>query len=635
MAAYAYKRKLTVIFSADVAGYSGLMGEDEAATVQTLEAYKKVMFSMIEQHRGRVVDSPGDNLLADFASVVDAVQSSVAIQNELRSKNAEFPENRRMVFRIGINLGDVITEGGRIYGDGVNIAARLESLADPGGICISRTAYDQIESKLPLGYEFLGEQEVKNIARPVGVYRVVMDCKDPGVEKRQDQKSKSIRRRPILVGACLLLVFAVAGAGWYFGQHHPTPSLKAASIDRMAFPLLDKPSIAVLPFNNMSNDPNQNFFSDGLTDQIITTLSKSPDLFVIARNSTFTYKGRPVKVQQVAEELGVRYVLEGSVQKTANRVRINAQLIDAINGAHLWAERYDSDLKDLFDLQDEVIKKIISSLHIKLTYGEDARMLARYTDSLDAYLKVLEGRADTWRLNKDAMIFARQRFEEAIALDPNYVTAIVELACTHLFDAGYGWSDSRETSLEKANQLLQKALVINNSYAFIYTGMGSIYMQRGQLKEAIALRKKAVALEPNSSIAHGTLGIAYLFKRDTIDEAIAELRNANRLDPLASNYYSYFLGSAFRMKGEYEKAVEVFQKIINNDPNYWLSHLGLSICYGLLGQWEEARIAVAEVRRIDPNFSITNISTKKTLIPFMDKQDEDRSLETLRLAGLN
>ena len=529
----------------------------------------------------------------------------------------------------------LITAGGRIYGDGVNIAARLEALADPGGICISRSAFDQIESKLPLEYEFLGEQEVKNIAKPVGVYRVMMGSTAPVHAKWLNQKLKFVSRRPFLVLMALLLVFAAAGGVFYFSQHYSTSSLEAASVERMAYPLSDKPSIAVLTFYNMTDDPSQDFFSYFLTDQIITTLSKSPDLFVIARNSTFTYKGRPIRVQQVAEELGVRYVLEGSVQKTANRVRINAQLIDAINGAHLWAERYDSDLKDLFDLQDEVIKKIISSLHIKLTYGEDARMLARYTDSLDAYLKVLEGRADTWRLNKDAMIFARQRFDEAIALDPNYVTAIVELACTHLFDAGYGWSESRETSLEKANQLLQKALAINNSYAFIYTGMGSIYMQRGQLKEAIALRKKAVALEPNSSIAHGTLGIAYLFKRDTIDEAIAELRNANRLDPLASNYYSYFLGSALRMKGEYEKAVEVFQKIINNDPNYWLSHLGISICYGLLGQWEEARIAVAEVRRIDPNFSITNILTKKTLIPFKDKQDEDRSLETLRLAGLN
>jgi TolB-like protein/class 3 adenylate cyclase len=378
MAAYAYKRKLTVIFSADVAGYSELMGQDEAATVQTLEAYKKVMFSKVEQHRGRVVDSPGDNLLAEFASVVDAVQSGVAIQNKLRSRNTELPENRRMVFRIGINLGDVITAGGRIYGDGVNIAARLETLADPGGICISRSAFDQIESKLPLEYEFLGEQEVKNIAKPVGVYRVLMDSMVPVHQKRQDIKPKAIRRQPFLAGTVLFLAFAVTGAVWYFGRNHPTPPSEAASIERMAYPLSDKPSIAVLPFDNMTDDSGQDFFSDGLTDQIITTLSKSPDLFVIARNSTFTYKGRPVKVQQVAEELGVRYVLEGSIQKTASRVRINAQLIDAIKGTHLWAERYDSDLKDLFDLQDEVIKKIVSSLHIKLTYGEDARMLARY-----------------------------------------------------------------------------------------------------------------------------------------------------------------------------------------------------------------------------------------------------------------
>ena len=292
MAEEKFRRKLTAILSADVAGYSRLMAEDESATVKTLETYREVMSTLIMQHRGRVIDSPGDNLLAEFTSVVDAVQCAVAVQKEFQARNTELPENRRMEFRIGINLGDVIEEGDRIYGDGVNIAARLEGLAAPGGICISKTAFDQIESKLPLGYEYLGEQTVKNIAKPVGAYHVLME-----------------------------------------------PRVTVAGKEKRALQLPKEPSIAVLPFANISGDPEQEYFSDGLTEEIITALSKVYNMFVIARNSTFAYKGKPVKVQQVGEELGVRYVLEGSVRKAGDRVRITAQLVDAATGGHLWSER--------------------------------------------------------------------------------------------------------------------------------------------------------------------------------------------------------------------------------------------------------------------------------------------------------
>jgi len=580
-----FKRKLTTIFSADVAGYSRLMGNDEAATVRTIEVYRKVMSELITQHRGRVIDSPGDNLLAEFGSVVDAVQCAVAVQKELQARNRELPEDRKMEFRIGINLEDVIQEGDRIYGDGVNIAARLEGLADPGGICISKSAFDQIESKLPYVYDFIGDQTVKNIDKPVGAYRVSME---------------------------------------------PKVTVEGKPQERMAFPLPDKPSIAVLAFNNMSEDPNQEYFSDGLTEQIITTLSKISGLFVISRNSTFTYKGKPVKVQQVAEDLGVRYVLEGSVQKTEDRVRITAQLIDAITGTHLWAERYDSDLKDIFDLQDEITKKIITSLHIKLTYGEDARLISQYTDSLEAYLKLLEGNTHQMRFNKDDNILARQLYKGAIALDANYVTAYVELAWTHLIDAMYGWGESRDNSLETAYKLVQKALTLDDSFAGIYATLGSVHLQRGEMKKSIELRKKAVALEPNSANYHALLGTAYLFSGVKTDEAIAELKNANRLDPFPPNWILHYLGTAYRVNGEYEKAIEIFQEAIKNDPNYWISHLGLSICYGLLGQEEEARTAAAEVLRIDPNFSIGKITT-----PFKDKADKERSLEVIRKAGLN
>ena len=336
-----FRRRLTAILSADVEGYSRLMREDEEATVRTLTTYRTAMTHLIQQYRGRVVDSPGDNILAEFTSVVDAVNCSVEIQRELAERNAELPENSRMRFRIGINMGDVLEERDRIYGDGVNIAARTESLAEAGGICISGTVYDAIENKIGLEYEYLGEHEVKNIDKPIRAYRVLSY---PGaaahrVVKAKKAVGKTWRNVVVAIGAVLVVVAAVTV--WHFSFR--PPPMEPASVEKMAYPLPDKPSIAVLPFVNMSGDPEQDLFGDGLSNQIITTLSKVSNMFVIARNSTFTYKGKPVKVQKVAEDLGVRYVMEGSLQKTPDRIRVTAQLIEATSGRHLWAERYDRE----------------------------------------------------------------------------------------------------------------------------------------------------------------------------------------------------------------------------------------------------------------------------------------------------
>ena len=369
MTAEKFKRKLTAILSADVKGYSRLMGTDEEATLRTLQEYKEVMASSIQHHRGRIVGTAGDSVLAEFASVVDAVQCAVEIQQVLRAKNALLPEDRRMDFRIGINLGDVIEEGDTIYGDGVNIAARLEGLAEAGGICISESAYQQIENKLPLRYDYLGEHEVKNIAKPVRVYRARIEAE--AAPSKLGKEKKPVGKRLSKAALAIIAVVVIAGAViLYQFVLRPSPSkTEVASKEKMAFPLPDVPSIAVLPFVNMSEDPKQEFLCDGMTEAIITALSKVPRLFVIARNSTFTYKGKPVKVKQVSEELGVRYVLEGSVQRSGDRVRITAQLIDALTGNHLWAERYDRDLKDIFALQDEITMKILTATQVKLTTG--------------------------------------------------------------------------------------------------------------------------------------------------------------------------------------------------------------------------------------------------------------------------
>ena len=355
-----YKRKLTAILSADVQGYSRLMGDNEAETVRTLTAYREAIASLIGDYYGRVVDSPGDNLLAEFPSVVQAVECAIEIQRNLNAWNAELPDKRKMEFRIGINLGDVIEEGERIYGDGINIAARLEGLAEGGGICISGTVYDQVMNKLDLKYEYLGEHSVKNIANRIRVYKI-----------------------PVRFESC---------------PNGEDPETKISE----DFQIPDKPSIAVLPFDNMSGDPEQEYFSDGLTEDIITALSKVPRLFVIARNSTFTYKGNPIKIQQVSQELGVKYVLEGSVRRVGNRVRITAQLIDAIAGNHLWADRYDRELKDIFDLQDEITMKILTALRVKLTEGEQALLYDRGAGNLDSFMKYLEGNSYFFGFNKDA-----------------------------------------------------------------------------------------------------------------------------------------------------------------------------------------------------------------------------------------
>jgi len=380
------------------------------------------MGSLIQQHRGRVVGTAGDSVLAEFASVVDAVQCAVEIQQVLRAKNAVVPENRRMEFRIGINLGDVIEEGDTIYGDGVNIAARLEGLAEAGGICISESAYQQIENKLPLRYDYMGEHEVKNIAKPVRVYRARIES-EAVPPKLREEKKPAQRRFP---KAALVIIAVVVIAGLVALYHFVLrPSLfktEVASKEKMVFPLPDYPSIAVLPFVNMSGDPKQEFFCDGISESIITALSKVPRLLVIARNSTFTYKGKAVKVKQVSEELGVRYVLEGSVQRSTNRIRIEAQLIDALSGHHVWAERYERDVKDLFAVQDEVTLKILKAMQLKLTEGEEAILIQKWncSENLECYLKSLEAQSYSKRITIEGDNMARRMAEEILTLCPGH-----------------------------------------------------------------------------------------------------------------------------------------------------------------------------------------------------------------------
>jgi adenylate cyclase len=628
MAEEGFKRKLTAILSADAVGYSRLMAEDEAATVKTLATYREIISSLIKQNRGRVVDSPGDNVLAEFSSVVDAVQCAVAVQNEIQTRNADLPNNRRMEFRIGVNLGDVIDEEDRIYGDGVNIAARLEAMADPGGICVSKTAFDQIETKLPLGYEYLGEQSVKNIPKPVGAYRVLMKPDAAGKVIGEKRFLGRYSRRTAMAAIIILVVVAAGLVSWnvYLQQ---SKKVEPASVEKMAFPLPEKPSIAVLPFDNLSGDPDQEYFSDGLTDQIISTLSKLRGLFVISRSSMFTYKGKPVKVQKVAEDLGVKYVLEGSVQRSADRVRITAQLIDATTGHHIWSEGYDREPKDIFAIQDDITIKITNALQVELTTGEETRLWDK-TTNLRAYEKLLQALDYIYRYTKEDNSTARRLFEEAITLDPKYVNAYAGSGWTHFYDARFGWVESRAESIKMALQYAQKAIDLNDTSDAGYLLIAGVYFLQGQYEKAIAEAERAVALNPNGAMGYSSLAgmVGCLGKWE---ESIELAKKSIRLQPFAPAFYYHFLGRAYFMTGQLDESIITWKKVLQVNPNYLPAHAFLAACYSSLDRYAEASAAAKEVLRINSKFSIESYT--KTL-PYKNKADIERYVAALRKAGL-
>jgi adenylate cyclase len=616
------KRKLRAILSADVVGYSRLMGEDELETVRTLEAYREMIAEVIRNYSGRVVDSPGDNILAEFGSVVDAVEAAVEIQKELNLKNAELPENRRMEFRMGINLGDVIEEGERIYGDGVNIAARIEGLAEGGGVCISGTAFDQIRKRLSLGYEYLGEQAVKNIAEPVRTYRVLMEPETAG---KVIGEKRPISRQWRWVAVALLVV-AGALAVWNF---YLRPPFEPASVERMAFPLPDKPSIAVLPFTNLSGDPEQEYLADGFTENIISALSQLPKLYVIARQSTFAYKGKPIKIRQVAEELGVRYVLEGSFQKSGDKCRITAQLIDAIGGHHLWSERYDRELKDIFAVQDEIAMKIITALAVKLTDGERARLAGKMAKNLPAYLKYWQATGPYYSLTKEGNVQAQRLCEEAIALDPKFPAAYLLLGTTHNQDVVYGASKSPRESVKRAFELVKKAIALDDSFAGAHATLGVMYIfKERNYDQAIAQCERALDLAPNLDVANIWMGTVLTWA-GRHEEAVRYCEQAVRLNPIPNAWHFRTLGLAYSWVARYEEAIAAHKKALQSSPNDLVTHLHLTTAYSWAGRMEEARAQAAEVLRINPKWCI---SRGKGL--YKNPADRELSNDAKRKAGL-
>ncbi len=624
------QRRLAAILAADVVGYSRLIVEDEAGTLEALRAHReKLIEPKIAEHEGRVVKLMGDGLLAEFPSAVEAVQCAIEIQHTMVERNADVPEERRITYRIGINIGDIFVEGDDIYGDGVNIAARLEGLADPGGICISRSVHTQIADKLDLEFEDLGEQQVKNIAKPVMVYRVALDEKAAALVTPVTVTPPTTGRGrwPQIAAGLVLGLVGVAGLVWWQPW---APDVEPASVERMAFPLPDKPSIAVLPFDNLSGNPEQDWLGDGLTENIIAVLSTSPNLFVIARNSTFTYKGKAVKVQQVAEELGVRHVLEGSVQRTGDKLRITAKLVDALTGRHLWAERYDRNLEDLFALQDEITHAIITALQVKLTQGEQVRIGSGRATNFEAWELEQRSLHLFQRFTRENNTRARQLAESSVDLDPNYALAWVRLAWTHALDVRYAWVEDRVGALSSATEAAQKALALDETLPDAHAALGFIHTLKREHEEAVADMRNAVALDPNHATAMALLAVSLTFSGSP-EEAITLIKKAMRLSPYYPAWYPAALGRAYRVTGQFVEAIAAIKKSIERNPDELGPHVELTAAYSEADRSVEARTAAGEVLRIDPKFTLSRWA--KTLA-YRDSGEQEQYLAALRKAGL-
>jgi adenylate cyclase len=623
-----FKRKLTAILSADVVSYSRLMENNEEATIQTLNTYHNSMTTLIQKYRGRVVDKTGDNLMAEFTSAVDAVNCAVEIQRELAERNAELPYERKMEFRIGVNVGDVVVEKDRIFGEGVNIAARVESLAEAGGICISGRTYDQVANKPGLEYENLGEHRVKNISTPIRVYRVLSF---PGAAAhRAIQVKHALKRRWLWVTASTILILLAIIIGFYWKYFYlPTPT-KIDPENKMSFELPEGPSIVVLPFVNMSGDLEQDFFCDGITENITSALAHVSQLFVIARNSAFSFKGKSLKVQQIGHELGVDYVIEGSIQKSDDTIRITVQLVKTSSGKHIWSEIYDRKLLDIFKLQDEITIEILKAIGVSIIAGEKFRSLYEGITDLNTFIKCLKAADYFWQMNIESNTLARKIALEVIELDNQIPNIYINLGYTYILDIFLGVCKSPVVCLGQATEAARKALSLDPNSHKAHQLVGYIFLIRKEHEKAIDGLKRAIIINPNNADAYLNLGMAYYFS-DRPYEGIDYINKAIKLNPLPPSDYYVQLGTAYAVGEEYEKAVEAFKKSSEIEPNNIFSHIGLSGMYAALGNEEEARIEAKEVLNINPNFSIEDFTK---VLPFKKPLYQKRYAEYLRKAGL-
>jgi adenylate cyclase len=617
-------RRLAAIMFTDMVGFSRQMGADEARMLRLLDTHNRLLHQAVAEHHGTVIKTVGDAFLVDFPSVVHAVQCAQQIQAQFKSHNAEKAEDEQIHVRIGIHLGDIVQRDGDVFGDGVNIASRLQALAEPDSSCVSDVVYRDVVKKLDLGpVVSLGKPKLKNIAERFAVYALLATPPTGLRETLRVQRLKLSRRIGTahrVAAGVVLLALVSAGAIAIKERYFSAPP---------GLPLPDKPSIVVLPFDNMSNDPSQDYFSDGISEDITTDLSKISSLFVIARNSAFTYKGKAAKVQDVSRELGVRYVLEGSVRKSDNQVRVTAQLIDATTGEHLWSERYDRLLKDIFALQDEIVQQIVTTLKLQLTLTERGVLVRKTTDNLEAYDYHLRGSEALVRFTKEGTLQAQQMYEKALALDPQYAQAYALLSLTYWNRWWFQWSQDPQT-LGQALTLAQKAVALNDSSPLAHWVLGCVYVGQKQLELATAEAERAVAFDPNYANAYWLLADLKTWTGRP-QEAIELMEKAMRLNPRYPPTYSMSLGFAHLVLRQYNEAIGALKQALSRNPDLSSIHWLLAVAYSELGREEEARAEAAEILRLSPNFSLEGA---RRISPMKDPALTERFIAALRKAGL-
>jgi adenylate cyclase len=588
------ERKLAVIFAADVAEYSRLMGQDEVGTLRRLQANRAILDPLIAAHHGRIFNTAGDSVMADFASPVDAVECAVAFQHAIAQENTTRPPGEQMRFRIGVHLGDVIVEGENLFGDGVNIAARLESLAEPGGICLSGAVREQIGSRLPIAFIPLGEQRVKNIAEPVRAFKV-------GGTPLSAVKARRVPTRIIATAAAAAILIAAGGGGWWLwsGRHaEPVASVVPLPTQPFSAPRL---SMVVLPFANLSNDPEQEYFVDGITEDLTTDLAHIQGSVVIARNTAFAYKGKPVDAKQIGRELGVRYVLEGSVQRAGNQVRINAQLVDAETGAQLWAERFDRNAGDLFALQNEITARIARALQAQLAIAEARRP----TNNPDALDYILRGRAVLTRpISKENSNEAAALFEKALALDPQSADAATWLAATLAFGVTDEFSDDPDKDLHRAERLVAQALAASPDSALAHYVKGQVLFAQSRCGEAIPEYERAISLDRSRAPAYARLGWCK-FLTGSADEAIAHFEQAIHLSPHEPSIAAWYgrMGAIYLLQSHTDEAIASLEKASSENAGLAFVHAYLAAGYALKGETERARGELAEAQGLSKMYS--------------------------------
>jgi adenylate cyclase len=620
------KRGLAAILSGDVSGYGRLMHADEEGTVRLLTDSRAAISRCVAQHDGRVVDMAGDSVLAVFPSVTGALRSAVDIQRELAKRNASLPPADRMQFRLGVHLGEILLDDDAPYGDVVNLAARIEGLAEPGGICISEAVHSQVQGQVNFRYAYLGRRQVKNSKEPVPVYRVDWDA-PPGWHR-----ARRWRIQPLIfpAGAVLVLVvFALV----FSPEQGFSPMQSPDSPPEPPAVLVGEPpgsSIAVLPFENLSPEPDQDYFSDGITADLITDLSNLSGLLVIARNTSFAQRRRDLSPQVVGKELGVRYLLEGSVRRAGDRVRITAQLIDAESGHHIWGGRYDGALEDIFALQDDVTRKIVSALQVTVTEAEHARLVRRQTDHLDAYDRFLQGQSSFFEFTAEGNARARTHYERAIELDPAFARAVAALALTHAWDYRWDWSREPAASLSTARELVGRAMVLDDSVPQVRWVHAYVVLLHGEFEQALAQARYAIALDPNYADGYGLLAFIHVAMGDA-REALAAMDRAVLLNPHYSVQYHSVLGATYLLLGRYDAAARVLTEGVLQNHRFLRNHVLLAAAYGKQGRLDDAAWVAEEIRALSPEFSIGYWKKSES---FRDPATLEFFAEGLRLAGV-